>query len=43
LGIAWDLSIHGCIQMGLKINLLGNVIGSQMTETPEINYAMGNF
>jgi len=41
LGIAWELSIHGCIQMGLKVDMPGNAVGSQMTETPEINYAMG--
>jgi len=24
LGIAWEPSIHGCIQMGLKIDMPGN-------------------
>ncbi len=43
MGIAWKLSIHGCIQLGLKIDLLGNHVGSQLTEQSEINYAMGNF
>jgi len=27
--------------MGLKVDMPGNAVGSQMTETPEINYAMG--
>ena len=43
MGIAWELSIHGCIQLGLKIDLPGNVVGSQIIEQPEINYSMGNF
>ena len=43
MGIAWELSIHGCIQLGLKVDLPGNHVGSQMIDTPEINYAMGNF
>jgi len=41
LGIAWELSIHGCIKLGLKIDLPGNHVVSQMIDTPEINYAMG--
>jgi hypothetical protein len=28
----WELSIHGCIQLGLKIDLPGNVVGSQIPE-----------
>ena len=43
MGIAWELSIHGCIQLGLKVDLPGNVVGSQIIDTPEINYAMGNY
>ena len=43
MGIAWDLSIHGCVQMGLKIDMPGNQVGSQINDAPEINYAMGNF
>jgi hypothetical protein len=43
LGIAWELSIHGCIQLGLKVDLPGNYVGSQMIETPEINYSIGQF
>ena len=41
MGIA-ELSIHGYIQLGLKSDLSGNHVGSQITDT-EINYAMGNF
>ncbi len=40
LGIAWELSIHGCIQTGLKIDVPGNHVGSQVLEEPEINYGM---
>jgi len=43
MGIAWELSIHGCIQLGLKVDMPGNPIGSQFNDAPEINYAMGNF
>jgi len=43
MGIAWELSIHGCIQMGLKIDLPGNHVVSQIIDTPEINYGIGNF
>ncbi|MDH3764427.1 MAG: hypothetical protein OER82_01275 [Nitrosopumilus sp.] len=43
IAIGWDLSIHGCIQLGLKVDLPGNIIGSQLTDAPEINYAMGSF
>ena len=43
MGIGWELSIHGCIQMGLKVDLPGNYVGSQLIDTPEINYSMGNF
>ena len=43
IAIAWELSIHGCIQTGLKIDMPGNYVGSQMIETPKINYVMGNF
>ena len=32
MGIAWELSIHGCIQLGLKIDMLGNRVGSPMSE-----------
>ena len=39
--IAWDLSIHECIHLGLKVNLPGNHVGSQVLEESEINYAMG--
>jgi hypothetical protein len=28
MGIAWDLSIHGCIQLGLKVDLPGDCIGT---------------
>lgn len=41
MGIAWELSIHGCIQTGLKVDLPGNHVGSQVMEEPEINYSMG--
>lgn len=43
MGIALDLSIHGCIQLGLKVDFPGDYVGSQLTEESEINYAMGNF
>ena len=43
MGIAWELSIHGCIQMGIKIDLPGNHVDSQIIDTPEINYSIGNF
>ena len=43
LGIAWEIYIHGCIQLGLKIDMPGNYVGSQINETPEINYSMGQF
>ena len=42
MGIAWELSIHGCIQLGLKVDLPGNHVGSQVMEEPEIKYSMGN-
>jgi hypothetical protein len=32
MGIAWELSIHGCIQLGLKVDLPGNHVGSQIPE-----------
>ncbi|MDH3766428.1 MAG: hypothetical protein OER82_11565 [Nitrosopumilus sp.] len=32
LGIGWDLSIHGCIKIGLKIDVPGNHVGGQMPE-----------
>ena len=35
-----ELSIHGCIQLGLKVDLLGNHVGSQLIEESEINYGM---
>lgn len=41
IGIAWELSIHGYIQLGLKVDLPGNHVGSQLIEEPEINYGMG--
>jgi len=41
MGIGWELSIHGCIQLGLKVDLPGNHVGSQVVEESEINYAMG--
>jgi len=28
MGIAWELSIHGCIQLGLQVAMPGNYIGS---------------
>lgn len=34
IGIAWEMSIHGCIQLGLKIDLPGNHVGGQITEEP---------
>ena len=40
MAIAWELAIHGCIQLELKVDLPGNHVGAQLTETPEINYAM---
>ncbi|MDH3502815.1 MAG: hypothetical protein OEL69_09995 [Nitrosopumilus sp.] len=40
LGIAWELSIHGCISLGLKVDLPGNYSVGQISEQPEINYAM---
>jgi len=43
MGIAWELSIHGCIELGLKVDLPGKHIGSQFNDAPEINYAMGKF
>ena len=43
MAIAWELSIHGCIKMGLKIDLPGAHAGGQVDETPEINYPMGRF
>jgi hypothetical protein len=36
LGIAWELSIHGCIQMGLKVDLPGNHVGSQILEEHQL-------
>ena len=42
MGIALELSIHGCIQLGLKIDMPRNHVGSQMMDAPEINYEMGN-
>jgi len=41
MGIAWELSVHGCIRMGLKVDLPGSHVGSQVLEESEINYAMG--
>jgi len=32
MGIAWELSIHGCIQLGLKVDLPGNRVGDPMPE-----------
>jgi hypothetical protein len=32
LGIAWELSIHGCIQTGLKIDLPGQRVIGQVPE-----------
>jgi len=43
MGIAWELSIHGCIQLGLRIDMPENHVGSQLIETPEINYSIGQF
>jgi hypothetical protein len=43
LGIACELSIHGCIQLGLKVDLPGNHVRRQINETPEINYSIGQF
>jgi len=40
IGIGWELSIHGCIQKGLKVDMPGNHVGSQLIEESEINYAM---
>lgn len=42
MGIAWELSIHGCIQLGLKVDMSGNHVGSQVMEESEINYGIGN-
>ena len=43
MGIAWEISIYGCMQLGLKVDLPVDYVGSQLTEESEINYAMGNF
>jgi len=43
LGIAWELSIHGCISLGLKVDLPGNHAVGQIKEEPVINYEMGQF
>ncbi len=32
IGIAGELSIHDCIQLGLKMELIGNHVGSQIPE-----------
>jgi len=40
MGISLELSIYGCIQMGLKIDLPGNHVGSQIIDTLEINYGI---
>lgn len=32
MGISLELSIQGCIQLGLKIDLPGNYVGSQIPE-----------
>jgi len=39
----FGIVIYGCIQLGLKVDMPGNHIGSQFNDAPEINYAMGNF
>ena len=41
MAIGWELSIHGCIQLGLKVDMPENHVGSQFNDAPEINYAMG--
>ena len=43
MGIAWELSIHGCIQLGLQVDMSGNHVGSQLIEESEINYVIGQF
>ena len=40
LSTAWELSIHGCIQLGLKVDLPGNHFVGQIQEEPVINYGM---
>ena len=40
LGIAWDLSIHRCIQLWLKVGMSGNHVGFQLFEEREINYGV---
>ena len=41
MGIGWELSIHGCIQLGLKIDMPGNHTCSQIIDPPEINCVIG--
>ena len=43
MGIAWELSIHEYIQLGLRVDMPGEYVGSQFNEAPEINYGIGNF
>ena len=40
IAIAWELLIHGCIKLGLKANMPGNHVGSQLIEEPEIYFGM---
>jgi len=32
MGITWELSIHGCIKLGLKIDMSGNYVIGQVPE-----------
>jgi len=41
--IGWELSIHGCIQLGLKVDMSGDYVRSQIIEESEINHGIGNF
>jgi hypothetical protein len=41
MGLCWKISIHGCISLGLKVDMSGNHVGSQVIEESEINYAIG--
>ena len=40
MGIGWELSIYGCIQLGLKVDMPGNHAVGQIQEEPVINYGM---
>ena len=43
LAIAWELSIHGCIAKGLKVDMPGRFVGEPIADSPEINYVMGSY